>query len=74
MKVVNLAPPSGPDPDVVRACEELLASAKSGDLTALVAVAEYRDGEVEHVIMGAMNDYTMAGHCMAIATDMVLDG
>lgn len=74
--VIQLAKPepAQPDPALVAVCEALLAEAKAGQLVALVGVAEYRDGRVDHVTSESDDPFGMAGHLLALAYGQTTEG
>lgn len=74
MSIVGL-PSKAPVPDeaLIALCEQLLADAKTGMLTALYGVAEYHDGRVDHVTVGPVDRFAMGGHLLAVSVETVDD-
>ena len=67
VKALRLAAPPVANPELVQLLEQLLADARTGQLSALYGVAEYHSGHADHLTCGEVCEFTMAGHLLALA-------
>lgn len=65
-KVFALAAPNAPDPVLVELLTQLLDDARSGQLCALVGLAEYHSGHVDQITCGPIDEFSTAGHLQAL--------